>query len=36
MSLPYNVLTKTMSQVNVIDKDEATGWTTEESWFDLL
>jgi len=36
MSPPYNTLTKIMSQVNLIDKDEATGWTTEESWFDFL
>jgi hypothetical protein len=34
MSLTY-MLTKIMGQVNVIDKDEATGWRTEESWFDF-
>jgi hypothetical protein len=29
------MLTKIMSQVNVIDKDEATGWMAEDSWFDF-
>jgi len=35
MSLLYNMLTTIMNQFNVIDKDETTGWTTEESWFDF-